>query len=48
MIYKDNNISERRTKTVREDKERSLKTQEEINVILGEKLSNRNTDKNNG
>jgi hypothetical protein len=35
-------------KTVREDNERILKTQEELNAILLEKLCNQNTDKNKG
>ena len=35
-------------KTVRENIERILKTQEELNAILLEKLCNQNTDKNKG
>jgi len=35
-------------KKIREDNERILKTQEELNLILLEKLCNQNTDKNKG
>jgi hypothetical protein len=35
-------------KTVREDNEIIIKTQEELNAILLEKLCNKNTDKNKG